>query len=886
MTNQDMYIEWLRGVKRNREHMLEVHKLVRTKGELQAKQAKLPLCDKVVSDSTSGGPLGVVAKKRIRRTAMEIERRFRCPVIDCNKGYGTEATLLQHIRRKHPGYQESGAMLARSNSSPPHQPSASVVGVAPLAGTAVGRGFLPGDCGTRRPPSPSSPTNHANAGGGGGGGDQSPSQSRHARCNPYGMLPLSSSGNARPGASPFLPGGLVLRGALPTSSSLAASACHLPSAKQGSAASASGCHPRDEDSQGGQSQSPTFNCTTTASTAATANSPNSSNSSSQLHHQHSQFQAALSSSCGLSASSSPHHHHNAHSSSSLDSAAGNDLAFFSSQPTSGGSGSSLSPAAPQDSFFNVVGEEQDLLLSNAAAAAAAGEYLLHHHHDDDGTGLLDFPSAHRHHHHHSSTATGGGSTERLLRSHPSGVDGSTSSSSSNSSSINNNNNNNNMVLMSSCAPTKPLSSQQHHHRLAYALPSTFSSSHSSSPTSPSPRQPGGAIAIDWSQGPSSNLRPLSPAGGVVVAGVRPGVSPSSPGMGIGMYAAASSLPGGHHCLSDQLMTSSDAHLDGSSSSIPMSMMPPPDGMMIGGGGGGDTEVDSFFARVSHQSQRLRELCVDDDETHLRSQSRESDSHSSGGEESEGSDRSGDESSGDDNLPPADHHEDDGPCHRRLGSAHESAHRNPSSSTPPLLHQSSDDDNERPTDSTRQLDDTMAAAAADDGTGGGGGGGVGGGSNSNSARHPSAAADGEGGEGGGGDGGDGDGELIAPSSKKRRVGANGDGRSLCLPRPAAVPATTATAGADCPAGGGGTITEATTIEAAADGVGDATAAAAAAAATSGTCAGGDDWRHESSSPTSSSVIDNNNNNNNNNFVAVESTTSPITDPKSSNLAAYM
>eukprot|EP00923_Selenidium_pygospionis_P014310 GHVN01024572.1.p1 GENE.GHVN01024572.1~~GHVN01024572.1.p1 ORF type:complete len:331 (-),score=84.14 GHVN01024572.1:1237-2229(-) len=37
---------------------------------------------------------------------MEIDRRFRCPVIDCNKGYGTEATLLQHIRRKHKSWME------------------------------------------------------------------------------------------------------------------------------------------------------------------------------------------------------------------------------------------------------------------------------------------------------------------------------------------------------------------------------------------------------------------------------------------------------------------------------------------------------------------------------------------------------------------------------------------------------------------------------------------------------------------------------------------------------------------------------------------------------------------------------------------------------------
>ncbi len=41
-------------------------------------------------------------KKRYRRTANEIERRFRCPVENCMKAYGCEGSLNQHIKIKHP----------------------------------------------------------------------------------------------------------------------------------------------------------------------------------------------------------------------------------------------------------------------------------------------------------------------------------------------------------------------------------------------------------------------------------------------------------------------------------------------------------------------------------------------------------------------------------------------------------------------------------------------------------------------------------------------------------------------------------------------------------------------------------------------------------------
>jgi len=41
-------------------------------------------------------------KTRIRRKAAEIERHYRCPITTCQKSYGSEGSLIQHIRLKHP----------------------------------------------------------------------------------------------------------------------------------------------------------------------------------------------------------------------------------------------------------------------------------------------------------------------------------------------------------------------------------------------------------------------------------------------------------------------------------------------------------------------------------------------------------------------------------------------------------------------------------------------------------------------------------------------------------------------------------------------------------------------------------------------------------------
>ena len=41
-------------------------------------------------------------RKRHRRTADKIQRHYRCPVHNCDKSYGSEGSLNQHMKLKHP----------------------------------------------------------------------------------------------------------------------------------------------------------------------------------------------------------------------------------------------------------------------------------------------------------------------------------------------------------------------------------------------------------------------------------------------------------------------------------------------------------------------------------------------------------------------------------------------------------------------------------------------------------------------------------------------------------------------------------------------------------------------------------------------------------------
>ena len=57
-------------------------------------------------------------QKRYRRTASEIERRYKCPIENCQRAYGCEGSLNQHIKLKHPTYYSSQCQKPSAPSAP------------------------------------------------------------------------------------------------------------------------------------------------------------------------------------------------------------------------------------------------------------------------------------------------------------------------------------------------------------------------------------------------------------------------------------------------------------------------------------------------------------------------------------------------------------------------------------------------------------------------------------------------------------------------------------------------------------------------------------------------------------------------------------------------
>jgi hypothetical protein len=72
----------------------QVRSLRTDKAELQTRLARL--------EDTEEGSETQEKGKRHRRTASEISRHYKCSVSSCQKSYGSEGSLNQHIRLKHP----------------------------------------------------------------------------------------------------------------------------------------------------------------------------------------------------------------------------------------------------------------------------------------------------------------------------------------------------------------------------------------------------------------------------------------------------------------------------------------------------------------------------------------------------------------------------------------------------------------------------------------------------------------------------------------------------------------------------------------------------------------------------------------------------------------
>lgn len=72
------------------------------KEELIHKLKRLRECSEQVLCSLE--EKNVNKKRRHRRPAKEIDRHFNCPILKCDKSYGSEGSLNQHIKQKHRKY--------------------------------------------------------------------------------------------------------------------------------------------------------------------------------------------------------------------------------------------------------------------------------------------------------------------------------------------------------------------------------------------------------------------------------------------------------------------------------------------------------------------------------------------------------------------------------------------------------------------------------------------------------------------------------------------------------------------------------------------------------------------------------------------------------------
>jgi hypothetical protein len=74
----------------------QVKQLLADKAELTGRLERLEEREDDGSDMTGE------KSKRHRRTASEISRHYKCSIVTCQKSYGSEGSLNQHIRLKHP----------------------------------------------------------------------------------------------------------------------------------------------------------------------------------------------------------------------------------------------------------------------------------------------------------------------------------------------------------------------------------------------------------------------------------------------------------------------------------------------------------------------------------------------------------------------------------------------------------------------------------------------------------------------------------------------------------------------------------------------------------------------------------------------------------------
>lgn len=97
-TNFNYYHEYCRLYLANVVLLSQMRELVNERNELSTRFSKL---EKKGFEIRVGERSEDHRKKRFRRTADEIERHYRCPVETCQRSYGSEGSLNQHLKLKH-----------------------------------------------------------------------------------------------------------------------------------------------------------------------------------------------------------------------------------------------------------------------------------------------------------------------------------------------------------------------------------------------------------------------------------------------------------------------------------------------------------------------------------------------------------------------------------------------------------------------------------------------------------------------------------------------------------------------------------------------------------------------------------------------------------------
>ncbi|KAE8994618.1 hypothetical protein PR003_g20982 [Phytophthora rubi] len=122
---------------------LPTGKLEKFKEEQHLKIETTDLGEEEERDAESKAPPS--SSKKRRRRAAEIDRKFRCPFGDCDKAYGSESSLNQHQKLKHPEEMAEAAAEAQEtqvNTFPVHTRNVSIRPATPLAAVASDPNFL------------------------------------------------------------------------------------------------------------------------------------------------------------------------------------------------------------------------------------------------------------------------------------------------------------------------------------------------------------------------------------------------------------------------------------------------------------------------------------------------------------------------------------------------------------------------------------------------------------------------------------------------------------------------------------------------------------------------------------------------------------------------